>query len=194
MTKVQQIAVPADSLLAQFAPSPGSSAANYRDCFVREVREDVAFEEFVTRFYSSWAFTPERIALSLIDRGASTEDARKLAYGEADSFAAWNVVERRSANGLVAEHGPAGSASPTGCPQARKGRGDRTPDGARTTQNAEILLQDFSGATASWLSVEALEGGTKLYFGSWVRRADSPLVKALMPFHRWYSRVLLGGV
>ncbi len=57
----------------------------------------------------------------------------------------------------------------------------------------EILLQDFRGTTASWLCVRPLEGSTELLFGSWVGEPDRGVVKALMPFHRWYSRVLLGG-
>ena len=63
----------------------------------------------------------------------------------------------------------------------------------------EILLADISGATRSWLMVEALSSGiTRLYFGSAVVRKSGDegrrplLFRALMPFHRIYSRVLLG--
>ncbi|WP_298471282.1 hypothetical protein [uncultured Erythrobacter sp.] len=58
----------------------------------------------------------------------------------------------------------------------------------------EILLQDFRGTTASWLSVKPHDKTTTLLFGSWVGQPDRGIVKTLMPFHRWYSRVLLGGV
>jgi len=167
MAKVSEVPVPEGSLLAQFGGGPRSKQEPYRDCWMREVPGMVSLEEFVTRFYCSPAFRPERLLLSLISRGASNADAEKLARGEAGSFAAWNVVERR---------------------------GD------------ELLLQDFRGATASWLSVEMgdpsssseavgqQKPSTKLLFGSWVGEPDRGVVKALMPFHRWYSRVLLGGV
>jgi hypothetical protein len=63
----------------------------------------------------------------------------------------------------------------------------------------EILLQDFHNRTCSWLCVEPLattaptiKGHTRLYFGSCVRQPDGALVKALMPFHRWYAKALLG--
>jgi len=37
------------------------------------------------------------------------------------------------------------------------------------------------------------EHATTLWFGSAVRHPEGALVKALMPFHRWYSRRLLAG-
>ncbi len=194
MTKITAIPVPQGSLLAEFGPPPDSTTQPYRDCFVRRETDAVTLEQFVERFYCSWAFRPERLALGLIGRGASSADARRLARGETENFAAWTVIDRRSASDFLAEHGPEGSASPTGRPQARKGRGNRTPDGVRNTKNAEILLQDFQGATASWLSVRpSADGGTELLFGSWVGKPDRGVVKALMPFHRLYARVLLGG-
>ncbi len=196
MATIYAIPVPDGSLLAEFGPPPGVQSEPYRDCFMRRESGAVSLEQLIERFYCSWAFRPERIALGLIGRGASSEDARKLARGEVESFAAWTVIERRHANVLVAEHGPAGSARATARPQAREGRGDRAPDGVRKTNtHNEILLQDFQGATASWLSVRpSANGGTELLFGSWVGKPDRGVVKALMPFHRWYSRVLLGGV
>lgn len=56
----------------------------------------------------------------------------------------------------------------------------------------ELLMQDYTGATASWLAVRSSgRGQTDLLFGSWVGKPDRPLVKALMPFHRFYARLLL---
>ncbi len=150
MAKIESIAVPKGSLLAEFDPPVA-----YRDCFMREVSGTVSLEAFIERFYCSTAFRLERIALGLIGRGANNADAQAVAHGKVDSFAAWTVIERRE---------------------------------------DQILLQDFQGATASWLSVQPNGQSTRLLFGSWVRKPDRPIVKALMPFHRWYSRVLLGSV
>jgi len=59
-------------------------------------------------------------------------------------------------------------------------------------RESEILLRDFSGATASWLAVEpASASHTRLMFGSWVGKPDRAIVRALMPLHRVYSRALL---
>lgn len=151
-SKVQPIDVPAGSLLAAFG-----KAEDYRDCFARTVEGAVSLDAFIERFYCSMAFQPERLALSLIGRGASNDDARAVASGKAETFAAWDVMERRE---------------------------------------NEILLRDFQGATASWLSVQisADPASTRLMFGSWVGGPESRAVKALMGFHVLYSKVLLRGV
>lgn len=61
----------------------------------------------------------------------------------------------------------------------------------------EILLCDFQGRTRSWLMVVPIAGGTRLHFGSAVvaqkRGADRLMFRALLGFHRLYSRVLLKG-
>lgn len=139
----------------------------YRDCFRREVPGEVSLEQLIERFYCSTVFRPERIVLGLIGKGASNADAESLARGVTERFAAWTVVKRRD---------------PT-----------RSSSGAIAQQGGEILLQDFRGTTASWLSVQPRERTTLLLFGSWVGEPDRGIVKALMPFHRWYSRVLLRG-
>lgn len=124
----------------------------------------IGLARYIAAFYASAAFTPERLALGLIGRGGSHADIAALARGRAERFAAWTVEAR---------NGP------------------------------EILLRDFQNRTCSWLMVEPHEAGpntgelataaTTLWFGSAVRAPDAPLVPALMPFHRWYSRRLLAG-
>jgi len=60
----------------------------------------------------------------------------------------------------------------------------------------QILLRDYQGRTRSWLMVEPLAHGTRLYFGSAVTasqsRSGSIVFRALLDFHRVYSRLLLG--
>ncbi len=59
----------------------------------------------------------------------------------------------------------------------------------------QILLCDFQNKTRSWLMIEPLPQGTRLYFGSAVVTArtgfDSFVFRALLGFHRAYSHVLL---
>lgn len=61
----------------------------------------------------------------------------------------------------------------------------------------QILLCDFQGRTRSWLMVLPIAGGTRLHFGSAVvpqkRGSDRLVFRALMGFHRLYSRILLRG-
>ncbi len=59
----------------------------------------------------------------------------------------------------------------------------------------ELLMQDQSGRTRSWLRVEPVAGGTRLVFGSAVLpRASGGMgwgFKALLGFHVGYSKALL---
>jgi hypothetical protein len=59
----------------------------------------------------------------------------------------------------------------------------------------QILLCDFQGKTRSWLMVEPLSKGTRLYFGSAVvtsrSRFDAFVFRALLWLHAAYSQVLL---
>lgn len=61
----------------------------------------------------------------------------------------------------------------------------------------QILLCDFQGQTRSWLMVCAVDGGTRLHFGSAVvpakTRANRLVFTALLGLHRWYSRALFRG-
>ena len=59
----------------------------------------------------------------------------------------------------------------------------------------ELLLQDLSGRTRSWLRVEPLPAGTRLIFGSAVLPRPGGGFgwgfRALLGFHEWYSRARL---
>ena len=61
-------------------------------------------------------------------------------------------------------------------------------------REAEILLESKPTGTASWLAVEPIESGTRLYFGSWVGNIDRSGWKPMEQAHVWYSHALLAGV
>jgi hypothetical protein len=66
---------------------------------------------------------------------------------------------------------------------------------ADCTEN-ELLMQEKSGATASWFRASPCAAGTELYFGSAVRpggsgRALPPAYRLLLGLHLAYSRALL---
>lgn len=123
--------------------------------------------EFVEAFYTSPLFKIERTLLKyLAGRSATDVDARQLAEGKVESFSAWRVDGRSI---------------------------------------SELLLADVTGRTRSWLRaspVGAADQGsrTRLYFGSAVVQRQRPgseqrgmgwLFRALLGFHRLYSRLLL---
>ena len=139
-------------------------AGGYADCYVTELAAAVSQPEFVEAFYTTAVFKLERLLLAwFAARPSSDSQAAQLARGQADSFAAWSVEAR---------------------------------------ERDQLLLCDFQGRTRSWLmSAPASDGqSTRLYFGSAVvpivdRRSGAPRMgaafRALLGFHRLYSRVLL---
>lgn len=69
-----------------------------------------------------------------------------------------------------------------------------------TSAQNQLLLCDFLSRTRSWLMVAPIDGGTRLYFGTAIvpvgfgsggGRLGFPF-NALLPFHKFYARVLLG--
>ena len=136
----------------------------YADCFFIDVGRAVSHAEFVEAFYTTFVFRLERLILSWFASRPSTDmQAWELAAGTLDAFAAWSVEAR-------------------------------APD--------QLLLCDFQGRTRSWLmrvpSPDNLS--TRLYFGSAV--VPSPdrhsgearmgvVFRALLGFHKLYSRILL---
>jgi hypothetical protein len=137
----------------------------YADCYAAEFRRPVQLPEYVEAFYTTAVFKLERLILSwLLARPSTDAQARALASGSATSFAAWGV-EAREAD--------------------------------------QVLLSDFRGRTRSWLMSAPATGGStgRLFFGSAVvpvidrrsgQRRMSFEFRALLGFHKLYSRVLLG--
>lgn len=144
--------------------APYAGGGGYADCYTTEWPRAVSHAEYVEAFYTSGIFKIERLLIRwFLSRASTDAQARQLATGEAGEYAAWRV-EGRAAD--------------------------------------QLLLCDLGGRTRSWLMVERVEGGdaTRLYFGSAVvptsSRPDGPsrmgwVFRALLGFHKLYSRVLL---
>jgi hypothetical protein len=136
----------------------------YTDCYATDLPGNFSHAEFVAAFYTTWLFKVERAILKwLVARPSTDRQAEELAHGGRHTFAAWSVE----------------ASAPN-----------------------QLLLCDFLGHTRSWLMVEPRHDGgvTRLYFGSAVvprdRGADgAPRLgfsfRALLGFHRHYSRALL---
>ena len=159
MPNVELYPLPTQALLTKYAISGA-----YTDCFVTDIARTVSHAEFVEAFYTGRLFKVERFLLRVFISKPSTDlQARQLAAGELNAFAAWRV-EARAAD--------------------------------------QLLLCAIDRRTRSWLMVSAAQepGWTRLYFGSAVVAAVSPstgksnmgfVFKALLGFHRLYSRALL---
>jgi hypothetical protein len=142
-------------------------AGAYTDCYAVDVSRPVSQAQYIEAFYTTWVFKLERWVLATFVSKPSTDaQARALANGQVDAFAAWSVEGR-----------------------------DRN----------QLLMCDFQRRTRSWLMSVPLAGdparGTRLYFGSAVVLATRLQTKrpgmgfafrALLGFHKLYSRILLG--
>ena len=140
-----------------------ADGSGYSDCFTTALARAVTLDAFIENFYTSRLFKLERAILATLFACPSTDaEAAELAAGERERFAAWTVEARA---------------------------GD------------QILLCDLRARTRSWLMVESLSApGTRLFFGSAIvpayperegRAALGAGFRALLGFHRLYSRALL---
>lgn len=73
----------------------------YADCYLTEIPRPVSHSEYVEAFYTTAVFKAERLILKwLCSRPSTDMQAKQLAVGELDSFAAWRV-EGRGPNQLL---------------------------------------------------------------------------------------------
>jgi hypothetical protein len=161
MAPIRSHPLPEHALLRKYANGNG-----YTDCYITEIPALVSHAAYVEAFYTTAVFKLERLLLAwFVSRPSSDAEARRLAVGELNSFAAWDV-EARSFN--------------------------------------QLLMCDFQGRTRSWLMVAPVQSGgstsTRLYFGSAVvpsvnkatgHGGSGITFRALLRFHKVYSRVLL---
>jgi len=96
MFSIEKRAVPANSLLANY-----SMDGTYTDCYTTEISERIAFSEFVFAFYTTPLFKLERLILKwMVSKPSTDAQARQLADGNIEKFAAWHV-ENRSENEIL---------------------------------------------------------------------------------------------
>lgn len=67
----------------------------YTDCYAIEIGRSVTHEAYVEAFYTTAVFKLERLLLRwFVARPSTDEQARALAQGRANEFAAWDVEAR----------------------------------------------------------------------------------------------------
>jgi len=141
--------LPAGALLQRYRDQGA-----YTDCFAIDVPGQVAHAAYVEAFYTTAVFKLERLLLALfVARPSRDAEARELASGQRQQFAAWSVEGRAP---------------------------------------GQLLMCDYAGSTRSWLMAVPAGQGTRLYFGSAVVRSrQGGVFRALLGFHKLYSRILL---
>ncbi len=96
MLSIEKGHLPADALLAEYVKE-----GHYTDCYSTDVRTTVTHAEYVAAFYSTPLFKLERIILKwIVGKPSTDQQARQLAAGELDTFAAWHV-EKRNDNQIL---------------------------------------------------------------------------------------------
>jgi len=93
---IRAVVLPDVALLCRYR-----DAGAYTDGYSTDLDFAVSQAEFIEAFYCTWVFRLERWVLAVIvSKPSSDAQARALATGTSDSFAAW-TVEGRTANQLL---------------------------------------------------------------------------------------------
>ena len=96
MARVTRCELPPSALLQKYA-----DGVNHTDCFRMQSPQVVTQAAFVEAFYTTWLFRLERWILAwAVSRPSTDAQARELAAGRAQAFAAWSV-EARAENQLL---------------------------------------------------------------------------------------------
>jgi hypothetical protein len=90
MPSIEKRSVPTNTLLEKY-----SMNGTYTDCFWTEIPEWISLPEFIFAFYTTSLFKLERLILEWVVSKPSTDtQARQLADGIIEKFAAWRVESR----------------------------------------------------------------------------------------------------
>ena len=90
MFSIEPCPLPDNALLNKY-DYPGV----YTDCYRTDIVGAVTHEEFVNSFYTTWLFKLERMILKwAVSKPSSDVQAKQLANGNIDTFAAWQVEDR----------------------------------------------------------------------------------------------------
>jgi hypothetical protein len=154
---IERCPVPANTILDKYLQNGA-----YIDCYSTLVHDKITFPEFIFGFYTTPLFRLERWILTLlISKPSTDQEARGMADGLSNTFAAW-TVESRDENEILM------------CDFA-----GRTRSWLRITPMKDHTRLYFGSAVI--LSRRARAGIPTLGFG----------FQALLAFHRMYSILLL---
>ena len=156
--------LPTHALLTKYANSGA-----YTDCFVTEVARTLSHAEFVEAFYTGGLFNVERFLLRVfISRPSTDLQARQLAAGELNEFAAWRV-EARAVDQLLL-----------------------CAIDDRTRSWLMVSAAEVPGRTRLYFGSALLPKPTPVNSPNATGKQNLGFVfKALLGFHNWYSRALL---
>ena len=172
MSTVTASSLPTTSLLNRYErPSWEGPIEPYTDSFAAQIAGEVDITQFVTAFYTTRLFRLERLVLKFLAGKPSTDrQAERMAAGEIEVFAAWNV-EARTDNQLLM------------C------------DFRARTRSWFMVEPIGAGLTASERAGTLLRFGSAVVPASNAKTGEEGLgrgFETLLGFHKLYSRWLLG--
>jgi hypothetical protein len=157
MSSIRTCALPHGALLGRYLGGGG-----YTDCYVTDVPGRVSHAEYVEAFYTSAVFKLERLILAWLASLPSTDaQARGLAAGTLNSFAAWRVEERNTEELLL------------------RPLGGRTRSWLMCTATENGTRLYFGSAVVPVVDAKSGKAGLGRVY------------RLLLGFHKLYSRVLL---
>ena len=100
MLLIKKCPVPLNTFLHTY----GANGA-YADCYETEILREVSLPEFILAFYTSPLFKVERWILTwTVSKPSTDKQARELADCERETFAAWQVENRRENEILMCDY------------------------------------------------------------------------------------------
>lgn len=169
---VRKTDLPASALLRKYVYEGA-----YTDCYVTEVTTVASQAEYVEAFYTTGPFKLERLILRwLVSKPSSDCDARRLAHGEIDSFAAWTVEGRAQNQLLLCDFQRRTRSWLMAVPLESGGTGTRLYFGS-----AVVPVRTKSGKVALGFTFTVLLGFHKLYSQVLLRAARSRLTARSCP-------------
>jgi hypothetical protein len=161
MNPIQLCELPQNALLGKYKQQDA-----YTDCYCVEVPRAISHSEYVEAFYTTPLFRVERFILAtLVSRPSTDLQAKQLASGEVETFAAWRV-EGKAENQLLL------------CDFLGRTRSWLMTEAVENGNPTSMRLY-FGSAVVPKL--DAKTGRANYGFG----------FHALLGFHRLYSRALL---
>ena len=138
----------------------------YADCYVTEIAASISLAQYVEAFYTTNIFAVEQFLLGVfLSKPSNDAQARQLATGSIDNFAAWRV-EARASNQLLL-----------------------TDFTGRTRSWLMVAPHELSADTLTRLYFGSAVGAvTNRKTGG---KSMGSAFHALLGFHRLYSRILL---
>lgn len=159
--------LPDDALLQKYRRTPtGNTASTHTDCYRTRVTGNAALADYVYAFYTSWLFRLERLILRyLVHKPSTDSEARALAGGVIEEFAAWHVEARTPTQLLM-------------CDFLGRTRSWFMVEALSEAGETFTILR-FGSAVVPAVSKDS--GRTRMGLA----------YRVLLPFHRLYSRLLL---